>query len=53
MSLNPDQRKYTRRILIVDDEPYNIMAIKLIIQAACDSQRHKQLEFLIDEAENG
>lgn len=53
MTLNVNQLEYKRRILVVDDEPYNIMAVKLIMQTACDENVQKHLEYLIDEAENG
>ena len=42
--------KSHEKILIVDDEPYNLMGLKVIINAA-DEGSHVQ--FLIDEAING
>lgn len=37
-----------RRILIVDDEPYNLMALKVVIDAA-----DKRVKDMIDEVTNG
>ena len=37
-----------RRILIVDDEPYNLMALKVVIDAA-----DTRVKDMIDEATNG
>lgn len=38
-----------KRILIVDDEPYNLVGLKIVIEAA----NKKTLKGLIDEAKNG
>ena len=39
------------RILLVDDEPYNLMALKIVLSAACDKRYN--LDPLIDVAKNG
>jgi YesN/AraC family two-component response regulator len=46
MSLNLKTKD--RRILIVDDEPYNLMALKVVIDAA-----DKRVKDMIDEVTNG
>ena len=40
----------SKRILIVDDEPYNIMGLKIIIDA-CD--KGKLVSMIVDQATNG
>ena len=41
-------RTMERRILIVDDEPYNLMALKVVIDAA-----DTRVKDMIDEVTNG
>ena len=38
------------RILIVDDEPYNLIGLKIVIEAACP---HLNITSIIDQAVNG
>ena len=48
-----DQSLSQRRILIVDDEPYNILALNIIIQACYDKIQFGHIEQLVDQASNG
>ena len=48
-----DMRKRSRKILIVDDEPYNIFALKIIIKSICDEDLKEMVDELVDQAPNG
>jgi two-component SAPR family response regulator len=39
-----------RRILIVDDEPYNIMGLRVLITASC---KFSEIDSIVDQANNG
>ena len=47
--INRDQR----RILIVDDEPYNILALKIMLKSICSEEFELMLESILDQAPNG
>jgi CheY-like chemotaxis protein len=44
------QNTKDKRILLVDDEPYNLIALKIILEAA---DEHKVVKYLIDQVTNG
>lgn len=48
--INPRARALQRRILIVDDEPYNLMGLNIILKAA---DKRDCIKGLVDEAING
>ena len=42
-----------RRILIVDDEPYNILALRIMLKQLCPVNYQSKLDSVIDQAPNG
>ena len=46
-------KRHSRKILIVDDEPYNILALRIIIKQVCHPDLQEIIDDLIDQAPNG
>ena len=43
-----DMKKQSRKILVVDDEPYNILALKIIIKSVCNEDLKDMIDDLVD-----
>ena len=50
MAFIPEINSQFNRILVVDDEPYNLIGLKIVIEAACP---HLNITNIIDSAVNG
>ena len=50
MAFIPEINSQFNRILVVDDEPYNLIGLKIVIEAACP---HLNITSIIDSAVNG
>ena len=46
-------KRGVRKILIVDDEPYNILALKIIMNSVCVEDLKDMVDDLVDQAPNG